>query len=362
LAILDAQMPQMDGLALAEAIRADPCLAHTCLVILTSLGCRLGPDELRAARIAACLVKPVRQSRLYDTLAKALAGVAALPTGAAGPAPAGSAGGACPEHPARPWRVLVAEDNVVNQKLAVRQLLKLGYHAEAVANGQEVLAALQQAPYDVLLLDCQMPELDGYETARRIRLHEAQGGGRPGARRPLRIIALTAHAMGGERDRCLAAGMDDYLSKPVCLEDLQAALQRAVAQMPPPPASTPAAGPAGDETLLDLDSLRALRALSAPGQPDPVAELVGLFLTRTEPLLEQMKTAQALNQGPALKAAAHSLKGSANNLGARRLAGLCAKVENCAASGALGDAASLLEQLGREFARVREALLAQKSY
>jgi HPt (histidine-containing phosphotransfer) domain-containing protein len=154
--------------------------------------------------------------------------------------------------------------------------------------------------------------------------------------------------------------MDDYLSKPVRLEDLETALQRAVAQTPQLPAALPAAGVAAEEALLDLDSLRALRALSAPGQPDPVAELVRLFLASTEPLLEQMKAAQALQRGPALKAAAHSLKGSANNLGARRLAGLCARVEKCAATGALTDTAPLLEQLGLEFARVREALLAHK--
>jgi PAS domain S-box-containing protein len=360
LAILDMQMPEMDGLALAKAIRADARLARTCLVMLTSLGCRLGPDELRAGGIAACLVKPVRQSRLHDTLANALAGVAALPPGAAGPGAAGLAGGAGPAPPARAWRVLVAEDNVVNQKLAVRQLGKLGHHAEAVANGQEVLAALQQAPYDVLLLDCQMPELDGYETARRIRRREAQGGVGPGAKPPLRIIAMTAHALAGERDRCLAAGMDDYLSKPVRLEDLRAALERALAQLPPAPAAAPATAPAEDETRLDLDTLRALRALSAPGQPDLVAELVGLFLASAEPLLERMKTALARNEAPALKAAAHSLKGSANNLGARRLAGLCARVEAGAATGALTDAASMVEELGDEFARVRAALLAQR--
>ena len=359
LAVLDMQMPQMDGLALAQAIRADRRLAHTCLVMLTSLGCRLGPDELRAAGVAACLAKPVRQSRLHEALVNALAGEAPLPPGAAGPGLAGLAGGAGLAPPACAWRVLVAEDNIVNQRLAVLQLHKLGHHAEAVGNGQEVLAALQQAPYDVLLLDCQMPELDGYETAQRIRRQEAQGGPRLGAR-PLRIIALTAHALAGDRDRCLAAGMDDYLCKPVRLEDLQAALERAATQLPPAPAAAPASAPAADETRLDLDALRALRALGVPGQPDPVAELVGLFLTSTEPLVERMQRALARNEAPALKAAAHALKGSANNLGARRLAGLCAKVEDCAATGALTDAASMLEELGHEFARVRDALLAQR--
>jgi CheY-like chemotaxis protein len=230
LAILDVQMPEMDGLMLAKAIKADPAIASTRLIILSSLGQRLLPEQMRAVGVAACLLKPVRQSELYNTLVNALAD---------GPLPAGRRrfSTAQPPPPAPPptpqtkrARILVAEDNAVNQQVALCQLKKLGYTADAVANGLEALEALASIPYGAILMDCHMPEMDGYEATRQIRLRE-QSGGRNG-HPPVRIIAMTANAMEGDRDRCLAAGMDDYVAKPVRLEDLQAALKRNLAAAP----------------------------------------------------------------------------------------------------------------------------------
>jgi CheY-like chemotaxis protein len=217
LAIIDLGMPGMDGLTLARAIKAEPALAETQLVLLTARGQQISEDELRAAGIAQRRLKPVRQSTLFDCLATALGA-------APGPVRAVAPGVAVPR---RKERILIAEDNAVNQKVALSQLRKLGYSADAVANGLEALHALQQIAYDVVLMDCQMPEMDGYEATRAIRERE-------GSHRHTRIIALTANAMNGDHEPCLAAGMDDYVSKPVSLPDLAAALERAFAHSSKP--------------------------------------------------------------------------------------------------------------------------------
>jgi two-component system, sensor histidine kinase and response regulator len=224
LVILDMQMPDMDGVAVARAIKADPRLSLARVVILTSLGYHPDEGNLREIGVSSYLTKPVKQSRLFDALVNVMA---ESPTATAAPPPetvrqptrivdrrSGSR--------ARALRVLVAEDNPINQKVALRQLIKLGVTADAVGDGEEVLAAIEQTPYDIILMDCQMPRLDGYEATRKIRQRERAT--------PLKsrhhIIAMTAHALEGDREGCLAAGMDDYLSKPVRLEDLAKALDR----------------------------------------------------------------------------------------------------------------------------------------
>jgi CheY-like chemotaxis protein len=221
-AVLDMQMPGMDGLTLARTIKAEPALAGTRLIILTSLGHAIAPSELQAAGIDSYLVKPVKQSRLYDRLVEAIGRAQSDPVAArpavVRPPPAGSA-------PAR-VKILVAEDNAVNQKVALAQLRKLGHVADAVGNGLEAMAALEQVPYEVIFMDCQMPEMDGYAATQGIRRREAAAilAGRPHA--PVHIVAMTANAMQGDREKCLAAGMDDYISKPVREADLRAALDR----------------------------------------------------------------------------------------------------------------------------------------
>jgi PAS domain S-box-containing protein len=218
--ILDMQMPDMDGLAVARAIAADPSLSPTRVIILTSLAHHPHEIDLRTAGIQAYLTKPVKQSRLFDCLADVMSDPAEVAEPAARRTwqPRLQSPGGGP----RLMRVLLAEDNPVNQKVALRQLAKLGVTADAVGTGTEVLTAIRQAPYDAILMDCQMPELDGYEATRRIRRWEQ---GHPAAR-PQYIVAVTAHALDGDRERCLDSGMDDYLSKPIRLEDLARALER----------------------------------------------------------------------------------------------------------------------------------------
>jgi two-component system sensor histidine kinase/response regulator len=228
LALLDFQMPEMDGLTLAKAIKSDPLICATPLIILTSHGQLLSPAELQKLGIDSCLVKPVKQIRLLDCMMNAvdsvrvrtgpigtLPPVVPLPLAPASDVPAG------PEK----MRILLADDNRINCKVALAQLNKLGFTADAVANGVEVVKALELVSYDVILMDCQMPELDGYETTQTIRERELDTDEICPWRAPVHIIAMTAHAMKGEREKCLAVGMDDYLTKPVRFSELKEVLE-----------------------------------------------------------------------------------------------------------------------------------------
>jgi CheY-like chemotaxis protein len=210
LAVVDMHMPELDGAALATALRATEAGASTAVVILSSLGTHDRPSDA----IAGFLVKPVKPSALHDMLATALAGQAA--TVPVRSTRRGIDHGLAARHP---LRILLAEDNPVNQKLALRLLERMGYRADVADNGLEAITALEGAPYDVVLMDIQMPELDGLEATRRIRRRWPDDGPR--------IVAMTANAMDGDREACLAAGMDDYIAKPIGPEALQASLLEA---------------------------------------------------------------------------------------------------------------------------------------
>jgi signal transduction histidine kinase/DNA-binding response OmpR family regulator/HAMP domain-containing protein len=215
LAIIDQQMPDMDGMALARVIKADPTISDTRLILLTNFGKWVSSEELHASGFMNCCFKPVRQSTLFDCLTNAIGeGPATLPRSPAEKQPPSS-----PVPQRQKVRVLIAEDNPVNRLVALGQLKHLGYTADTACNGRAVLDALEHTYYDIILMDCQMPDIDGYEATRRIR---SGNGGFP---QPY-IIALTAHAMTGDSEKCLAAGMNEYLSKPVVSETLAAALAR----------------------------------------------------------------------------------------------------------------------------------------
>ena len=351
IALVDLELPGLSGAGLVETLKDDPLLSTTRLIALSSLGGRLAPAALRALGISACLVKPVRQSRFREALLAAIGqGSCACDAArrAPAPSPAAPAAQTTPLQPA--LRVLLAEDNPVNQRLAVRQIQKLGHAVDAVFNGLQVLEALARAPYDVLLLDGQMPEMDGYETARSIRLSERLLP--PGAA-PLHIVALTANALDGDRQKALDAGMDDYLAKPVKTAELDAALRRSP-RRPAPPAPAPP-----HDSPVDLTILESLKELRTPGQPDPVAELAGLFLRDAQPRLERMDSALQAGDTAEISAQAHSLKGSANNLGARALGSICARIEQAAKASATTDLARLIPEAKAELARVETALAAE---
>jgi CheY-like chemotaxis protein len=211
--LLDMQMPVMDGLMLADCIRQEPALRGARLAMLTSMGQHMSREEMRAHGIEFYLAKPLRQSAVHRVLRALLSPGGEPPEGRA-------------ETPAAVVRrsglkVLLVEDNVVNQKVALRMLEKLDIRADVAGNGLEALAATHGIAYDLVFMDCQMPEMDGYEATRRIR---ARRGGATAY--DVRIVAMTANAMQGDRDLCLAAGMDDYVSKPVKSDALREALSR----------------------------------------------------------------------------------------------------------------------------------------
>jgi PAS domain S-box-containing protein len=292
--VLDFHMPGMDGHELAEAIRGTPSLRSARLVMLASA------ISERNGGIDAYLTKPVRRAALLEAVASALAPVehprTAVEPVQAVPAPA--AGG---------W-LLVAEDNPVNQLVIQGMLAKRGYSADIVGTGREALDALDRRRHAAVLMDIQMPELDGYETTRRMRAAE---DGDP--RVP--IIAMTAGALEGDREAALDAGMDDYLVKPLRPEALDAVLERWLG-------ATPA--PAPTEPLVDDSRIQNFRE----NYPDIVERLIALFVDSTPPLLEQLETAAETGDGEQVRRLAHKLKSSCDNVGATRMASLCRALEH----------------------------------
>lgn len=240
--------------------------------------------------------------------------------------------------------ILVAEDNAVNQKVAVRLLEKLGYQADVAANGLEVLEAMSRMTYMVVLMDCHMPEMDGFEATAEIRKRE-------GSARHTPIIAVTANAMYGERERCLAGGMDDYLSKPVKQEELAATIKRWLpGQMPPQPSVT---NSTHDESTKEVQA--ALQGLCEEFGPEMAIEIVELFLDDTVSQLSALREGLTRLDARAVARTAHSLKGSCGNVGASAMVGVCLQLENLSTSGTVEGVAPLLAQLETDFVGVRRA-------
>lgn len=337
-ALVDMDMPRMNGLALAREIRADPALASMPLVLLTSAAVRGSAEQARRAGFAAYLTKPVRQSQLYDALATVM--------GDETPAAPMVTRHTISEARARSRpRVLVVEDNTVNQQVVVGMLTKLGYRADVAANGAEAVDAVARSGYGAILMDCQMPVMDGYAATGAIRASETGDAAR------LPIVALTAAALKGERERCLAAGMDDYLSKPVQLDDLRKTLARwmdPVDEDEPDPVPAPdvrtATGP------FDPAVVATLRSLTADGGPDAFQSLIQMFVASGVELIETIRGALSLGDAATLRSAAHALRGSAANLGAARLAEAARELEEAVEGPTAPDAA---DHVYAEFAAVQ---------
>jgi PAS domain S-box-containing protein len=333
LVLLDRHLPGLDGLELARQIRADADLGAPRLVLVSCLVDEPWPEEAETSMIAAWLTKPVRQSQLFDTLVDVLSGMAEPRAAAASRIREAAAGAAT--QPAGP-QVLVVEDTPINQQVARGMLAKLGYRADVAANGRVALDALGGRTYAAVLMDCHMPEVDGFEASREIRRRE-------GASRHTPIIAMTAGAMRGEREKCLAAGMDDYLTKPVRLPDLEAALRRW-------------AGAGGGDAGLDRTVILGLREYQVPAEEDVVAHLITLFMRETPRRLADIRTALESGDAPALERAAHALKGSAGTLGAYALRELCAQLEELAESGTVAGAAQVVDAVAASLERARPVL------
>jgi signal transduction histidine kinase/DNA-binding response OmpR family regulator len=362
IAILDLQMPEMDGLMLGATLKADPATAATPLVMLSSLAVHTYAVRAEAIGFAAYLTKPTRQHNLYSTVSEVLSGkVIALPETAAMPAAAvpvthasaSEAQAALAEAviavTSRP-RLLVVEDNLVNQKVAVLALSKMGYEPCVVSDGLQAVNAFESGSYACILMDCQMPEMDGYEAATQIRVIEA-------GTRHVPIVAMTAHAMQGDREKCLMAGMDDYVSKPLNIKLLQDILDRliprettAVLTTTPVVAVQEELLPAIDQSVIDM-----LRSFAAEGGPDPVVEITETFLADATDRLAKLNAALSSGDEVAARKAAHSLKGMSGAIGANHLSALSSEVEH-AEPGAIDRAR--VQRLEQEFHRVSAALQA----
>ncbi|MCI0486292.1 MAG: response regulator [Blastocatellia bacterium] len=351
LAILDMQMPDMDGLELAAEIRKYRDPQSLPLLMLTSLGHR--ESEAQPLEVAAFVTKPIKQSLLYNVLTDAIkGGESALVLHS-------------PEQQERdrsladevPLRILVAEDNAVNQKVALRLLDRLGYRADIAANGLEALEALARQPYDLIFMDVQMPEMNGLDATRHICRQW------PARERP-RIIAMTANALPGDREECISAGMDDYISKPVRLETLRAALEHCFSSptvregltvgLPKPPSC-----PDDLSDIIDREALSNLQGLDDDEDSDFIVELVSIYLEDTSSRLEQLKEAVKRGDAEALYKVAHALKGSSANLGVKRVAALCAELEQKGRAGTLEESHACLAQLEVEVDFARQAFVSK---
>ena len=332
-AVLDMMMPEMDGLTLAQEIRRRRDERELPLILLTSLG-RL-PQAQTADEFVVQLAKPVKASQLYNALLKALAEQGEEPSGelAAGEVkPATSA-----------LRILLAEDNAVNQKVALRLLDRLGYRADVAWNGREAIEALERRRYDVVLMDVQMPELDGLDASRRICQRW------PEETRP-RIIAMTANALPEDREACFAAGMDDYLAKPIRPDELAEALRRVR-----PRADAEADGGRSDGAAFSLDAgaVESLRDLGGEGF---LEEVIETFLEEAPDLLRALRASHERGDSEELRRAAHSLKSNGQTFGADRFSELCRDLEQRARSGDLDDASELISRIERAYGPLEAAL------
>jgi CheY-like chemotaxis protein/HPt (histidine-containing phosphotransfer) domain-containing protein len=332
LVILDYHMPDMDGIELARIIDEDPSIRPVPVVMLASALLQQGEVREHRFGIRSFLTKPVAQAVLHDRLSEILAPDAVRPLVArdadrrAGDASSG--------------RILVAEDNAVNQRVTARILEKHGYRVDLVANGQEAVEAEARTAYDLLVIDCQMPVLDGYSATRAIRAREV------GDRR-LPIIALTAAVLAGEEERCFAAGMDAYLTKPVQAPDLVAAVRywtaggaRPMGDRAP---STDAGAPVlGDVAPLDSAMVQGLRDL---GGDELVFELVGLFHQELDRQLPELDAALADHDSVRLRQAAHAISGGSANIGAVRLAEAARILERLSDAGDLEAAEPVVTEI-----------------
>jgi two-component system sensor histidine kinase/response regulator len=330
LALVDMLMPEMDGGMFGQAVRADATIRAIPMIMMSSATRPGLAEEMRAIGYSQILVKPVKASKLHDYMTDVLN---TLTSSASPSRPASVTPREPMTSPASRLRVLVAEDNTVNQKVALRMLEKMGHRADAVADGKEALLSLDLIPYDVVLMDVQMPEMDGLEATRRIRNPESKV-----LNHEIPIIALTAHAMAEDRGRCIAAGMDDYLSKPIALTNLHAALEH-IAQ---PPADS-AAG-SGSVAFDREDCLARLGS-----DPEFLTEIIAVFVRETAESLDVSRRALKTDNFTVLTERAHALKGAAGTVSAGELQDLAHRLEQASK-------AKQGEEAGRLVAATADAL------
>jgi CheY-like chemotaxis protein/HPt (histidine-containing phosphotransfer) domain-containing protein len=333
LVLLDGVMPEMDGFALAEKIHAQPELSDATVMMLSSAMPAGSATRCEALGIASWLTKPVTQSDLLDAILVAIAcgsdnPIASELTTSVAPSASGE----------RSLRILVAEDNLINRAVATGILEKQGHVLVHAANGREAVEAFKDGAFDLILMDVQMPEMDGFEATRRIReLEEATGG-------HITIAAMTAHAMAGDRERCLAAGMDDYVSKPLRKEDLRRALNRAKSE-PEPIESTGTVLYSREQLLSQCD-----------GDQKLMSERATIFGASTPQIVRAMGEAVEKRDASALATHSHKLLSSLGAFGAERALALTLRLEKQGRENNFGGAKERVAELERETHKIYAAL------
>jgi CheY-like chemotaxis protein len=360
LAILDMQMPGMDGLMLAAEMRQIPSAANIPLVLLTSMGVRSDNPEFLQAGFATCLTKPVKPAQLFESLTRVLSGTRTMQK----PKPATTK--LDPQLAQRlPLRILLCDDNVINQKVAARVLGQMGYTPAVAGNGVAALSAIDSAPFDMIFMDVMMPEMDGLEATRQIRQRQKDRAQHPNYKTHLVIVAMTASAMPGDREKCLEAGMDDYLPKPVRPEDVRAVLERwgekaGLADAAPTRDSEVATAQVlvstdnimSEKPAVDMERLNEF----TEGNVENLVELVTLYVKQTTQQLEQLDTAVKAADAPAIKRVAHSCAGASATCGMQRIVVPLRELERQGAENKLTNPAELFAQVVREFEVIRQTL------
>jgi two-component system, sensor histidine kinase and response regulator len=343
-ALLDDQMPGMDGIALAKRIRDDSRFAAMRLIMLTARDNHESNSDT-VQLFTAILTKPLRRSQLLNCVTRAM-------IAAPEPGLEDTAIRAMPSATARAFvpKILLVEDNPVNREVAVGMLESLGCVAHAAENGWLALEAINNDAYDAVLMDCQMPVMDGLTATAELRRREQNAGG---ARLP--IIALTANAMEGERERCLAAGMDDFLSKPFSQQQLAALLKRWLALHVLPESER------REGSQLPLIDAGVLRNIAALARPALLNSMIELYLQHSPPLVTAIELAVASSQVEALQEALHTFKSSTANLGGLRLATLTKECEVLAREGGIAKAAPTVQRIRREYQDFCSALMQERS-
>ena len=361
LAILDMCMPEMNGEELAIEIRKDAAISSTVLIMLSSVPDLGGNERLKALGFASCLSKPIRRSLLYDVISTIAAGgqpIAEPPAPAAQSLPTATHGAGA--------HVLLVEDDEINREVALEILAKAGYRCGCATNGKEAVNAVLKGGYDLVLMDCQMPELDGFGATAAIRTVESKKNDIFGTHAHLPVIALTANCMKGDRERCLEAGMDDYLGKPLEPAEMIATIEKwltpadgPAAPSAPPAEEAPAAAeaeppaPGGTQAAPDLPPLD-YEALVKRCSHDPAfaAKILAKFQARLEADIEHIETAVDAGETAAIASLAHRLKGTSANVAATLLCNLAAELEALAKAGDLGCAPECTRRLRDEAERV----------
>jgi signal transduction histidine kinase/HPt (histidine-containing phosphotransfer) domain-containing protein len=350
LALVDAALPGLDGATVAAEIQKFPSATMMPVVLLTTLGKKDGGANDARVVFAHTVNKPVRPAQLCAILERALLSPR-IPAGKT-EAPKAELSLAA----RLPLRILIADDNAINQKVAERILQQLGYQPEVADNGREVLGAIEQQPFDLVFMDVMMPEMDGLEATRQIRKRQMSGEQKNFESRII-ICAMTAHAMAGDREKCLAAGMDDYLSKPVRPKDVRDMIEKWGGKIAMDSTMPRVAAPPDASTDAPVDLVR-MNDLT-DGNLENLRELVEMYFNQTQKQFVQMREAIRDGKADAVRRVAHSCAGASATMGMTQLVPRLRELEKLGASGTLTDAGAICETAAREFERVREFLKTQ---